>query len=94
MSSCAAYKNSFFNIAATGSKESSDCCFRKRSYDFIEPIEISPRVLHFGRDDIFWECQGTVANESYPEKIPVQSKPNMPEDSYDKSSWGRSLEHF
>jgi hypothetical protein len=36
------YKNSFFDIAATRSKESPDGCFRKRSYDFIEPIEVSP----------------------------------------------------
>jgi hypothetical protein len=130
------YKNSFLNIAATGSKESSEGYFHKRSYDFIEPIEVSPtwkkstkgpylwlhniglvryvlnmspllqrgwvlqerllspRVLHFGKDELFWECQGCVVNESYPEKIPIEIGPNLPAGLYDKSSWARSLEHL
>jgi hypothetical protein len=32
---------------------------------------LAPRVLHFGHDQLFWECRELQACESYPAKIPL-----------------------
>lgn len=33
---------------------------------------LSPRVLHFGRSQMFWECQDTDACETFPENLPPE----------------------
>jgi hypothetical protein len=35
---------------------------------------LSPRTIHFGSEQIFWECQYHTACESYPQGIPTQLK--------------------
>jgi hypothetical protein len=32
---------------------------------------LCPRVLHFGRQQIFWECHERYASEAYPDKLPA-----------------------
>lgn len=32
---------------------------------------LSPRVLHFGHDQLLWECRSTIACEKYPREVPA-----------------------
>ncbi|KAK0372913.1 heterokaryon incompatibility protein [Colletotrichum limetticola] len=45
------------------------CHLNKRGWVLQERL-LSPRVLHFGRDQLFWECREQAAAECYPEKMP------------------------
>jgi hypothetical protein len=65
----------------------------QRGWVLQEPL-LSPRPFLFGKNGIFWERQGRFANKGYPEKIPTQIGPNLPEDLHDKSSCAGSLEHL
>lgn len=45
------------------------CPLNKRGWVLQERL-LSPRVLHFGRDQIFWECREHTAAECYPQMLP------------------------
>lgn len=47
----------------------SQCPLNRRGWVLQERL-LAPRVLHFGRDQLFWECRETDAAESYPERLP------------------------
>ncbi|KAF9872789.1 putative heterokaryon incompatibility protein [Colletotrichum karsti] len=47
------------------------CPLNKRGWVLQERL-LSPRVLHFGRDQLFWECREHAAAECYPEALPRQ----------------------
>lgn len=42
----------------------------KRAWDVQEGL-LARRVLHFGRDQLLWECQEKSACEVFPKKIPL-----------------------
>ena len=42
----------------------------QRGWAFQEQI-LSPRMLHFGQWQLFWECRGLVACETYPQGLPA-----------------------
>ncbi|KXH43390.1 heterokaryon incompatibility protein [Colletotrichum salicis] len=45
------------------------CHLNKRGWVLQERL-LSPRVLHFGSDQLFWECREQAAAECYPERMP------------------------
>ncbi|KAF6785733.1 heterokaryon incompatibility protein [Colletotrichum sojae] len=45
------------------------CPLNKRGWVLQERL-LSPRVLHFGRDQLFWECREHAAVECYPDTLP------------------------
>ncbi|KAK1634598.1 heterokaryon incompatibility protein [Colletotrichum phormii] len=45
------------------------CRLNKRGWVLQERL-LSPRVLHFGSDQLFWECREQAAAECYPERMP------------------------
>ncbi|KAF6830533.1 heterokaryon incompatibility protein [Colletotrichum musicola] len=45
------------------------CPLNKRGWVLQERL-LSPRVLHFGRDQLFWECREHAAAECYPDTLP------------------------
>ncbi|KAJ3454435.1 hypothetical protein MRS44_018329 [Fusarium solani] len=49
--------------------EVNNCPLNKRGWVLQERF-ISPRVLHFGRNQLFWECRENTAAECYPESLP------------------------
>lgn len=53
------------------------CHLNKRGWVLQERL-LSPRVLHFGRDQLFWECREQVAAECYPEKMPEILENSVP----------------
>jgi hypothetical protein len=101
------YKNAYFNISASHSKDTTGGCFAERlayrvapcSYEaprigwvifvsdkFTYPLDysalsgrawvvqerfLSPRVLHFTADQLFWECAELFACETFPEGLPT-----------------------
>ena len=50
-------------------REVSDCALNKRGWVLQERF-LSPRVLHFCRYQLYWECRSCVACEKYPNGIP------------------------
>lgn len=47
----------------------SGCVINKRAWVLQERV-LPPRVLHFGREQLFWECKETDAAETYPDGLP------------------------
>ncbi|KAF4807360.1 hypothetical protein CGCSCA5_v013440 [Colletotrichum siamense] len=45
------------------------CPLNKRGWVLQERL-LSPRVLHFGRDQLYWECRDHTAAECYPDGLP------------------------
>jgi hypothetical protein len=45
------------------------CTINKRGWVFQERL-LAPRVLHFGKDQLLWECREKDACESYPHGLP------------------------
>ncbi|KAN0076389.1 Heterokaryon incompatibility protein (HET) domain containing protein, partial [Elaphomyces granulatus] len=108
------YKNSFCNIAATGSENSHGGCFKARNTSIIwpcpvtvnrgdstaEPVSyfladmriwagvahsplcrrgwvtqerlLAPRIVHFGKQQVFWECAEASACEAWPSGLPKE----------------------
>ena len=51
-------------------REVMNCAVNQRGWVFQEWL-LSPRVLHFGRHQVLWECRDQDACEMYPEGIPA-----------------------
>ncbi|OAP62892.1 hypothetical protein AYL99_02119 [Fonsecaea erecta] len=49
----------------------SDTALHKRGWVLQERL-LSPRTIHFGQEQIFWECRCEMACEAYPHGIPEQ----------------------
>jgi hypothetical protein len=37
----------------------------------LQEIGLSSRTIHFGKDQVYWECQSSVANEAYTAGLPL-----------------------
>ncbi|KAM5374780.1 hypothetical protein ACJZ2D_006274 [Fusarium nematophilum] len=66
-----------------------ECPLNKRGWVLQERF-ISPRVLHFAHDQLFWECREHNAAESYPDGLPqvVQSKIGVKMKRLDRAAYG------
>ncbi|KAF4925691.1 hypothetical protein CGCVW01_v003441 [Colletotrichum viniferum] len=53
------------------------CPLNKRGWVLQERL-LSPRVLHFGRDQLYWECRDHAAAECYPEGLPETLRNGVP----------------
>ncbi|KAK2051065.1 heterokaryon incompatibility protein [Colletotrichum caudatum] len=53
------------------------CPLNTRGWVLQERL-LSPRVLHFARDQLFWECREHTAAECYPESLPVALRNGIP----------------
>jgi hypothetical protein len=58
-------------------KNVSNCALNKRGWVFQERM-LAPRVLHFCRDQLFWECRKHVACEQYAFGVPSVFYYNLP----------------
>lgn len=45
----------------------------------LQETHLAPRVLHFGRYQVFWQCHSNVASETFPEAEPSFDKNYTPE---------------
>ncbi|KAH0439457.1 heterokaryon incompatibility protein [Colletotrichum camelliae] len=53
------------------------CPLNKRGWVLQERL-LSPRVLHFGRDQLYWECREHAAAECYPDALPKTLRDGVP----------------
>ncbi|KAI8306700.1 hypothetical protein K4K61_004221 [Colletotrichum sp. SAR11_59] len=53
------------------------CPLNKRGWVLQERL-LSPRVLYFGRDQLYWECRDHAAAECYPEGLPETLRNGVP----------------
>ncbi|KAK1569456.1 heterokaryon incompatibility protein [Colletotrichum navitas] len=53
------------------------CPLNTRGWVLQERL-LSPRVLHFARDQLFWECREHTAAECYPESLPTSLRNGPP----------------
>ncbi|KAK2040738.1 heterokaryon incompatibility protein [Colletotrichum somersetense] len=53
------------------------CPLNTRGWVLQERL-LSPRVLHFARDQLFWECREHTAAECYPESLPMALRNGVP----------------
>ncbi|KAJ0314894.1 hypothetical protein Brms1b_006428 [Colletotrichum noveboracense] len=53
------------------------CPLNKRGWVLQERL-LSPRVLHFGRDQLYWECREHAAAECYPDGLPETLRNGVP----------------
>ncbi|KAK1982969.1 heterokaryon incompatibility protein [Colletotrichum cereale] len=53
------------------------CPLNTRGWVLQERL-LSPRVLHFARDQLFWECREHTAAECYPESLPMSLRNGVP----------------
>ncbi|KZL88276.1 heterokaryon incompatibility protein [Colletotrichum incanum] len=53
------------------------CPLNKRGWVLQERL-LAPRVLHFAKDQLFWECREHAAAECYPESLPRPLRSGIP----------------
>lgn len=71
----------------------SKCPLNTRGWVLQERL-LSPRVLHFGRDQLFWECREHAAAECYPDSLPRLLHNSEPVNfkKFDRKLRGKDLE--
>ena len=62
-----------------------DCAQLNRRAWVVQERLLSPRVLHFGRSQIYWECKQLQAAEIYPRGIPKERLPMQVD--YKNGNW-------
>ncbi|KAF1938046.1 hypothetical protein EJ02DRAFT_469220 [Clathrospora elynae] len=68
--------SSSFSVTCTISSSGnnvSQCTINKRAWVTQERL-LAPRILHFGRSQLLWECLEYDASESYPHGLPAFSQ--------------------